>query len=122
MKIKTSFVTNSSSVCYVLNYLPDVDIEGLLRESIYSFDVLDVFENIEELEIAIKGAPFDWVEKATGYKGNYKDISDYEFDLLKAEIAKNGAAIFLEIDNSNTDKVEYILRTAGYEIISKENY
>lgn len=125
MKVKSDFVTNSSSTCYVLA-LDEEDIpklEELLdqvrKDAEYineGVGIDNIFRNMKELKEYTNGGPIDWITKARGETFRFWDLDPSYYVFLAKIIIKDkkiatlaridyGADYNLSIDPDWKDKI-----------------
>ena len=127
MKIKTDFVTNSSTSSYILSYTEkeNFGLENLLRKIFKvkkrQIKVLAYIETIEHLEKHHKGKPFDWIEKIVGYNGFGEIGSPALFDAAKEAISKGNKIIHLEMDR-DVNLMEILKGIDELKIIGSESH
>ena len=102
MKIRSDFVTNSSSVGYIVgipissydwfeDYVEELDKrDEAQNEGVRTYDA---FETLQELQTYVNGRPFDWASEPSGLQYNYMDEDAY----LKCKEAIEAGFIVLEV-------------------------
>lgn len=121
MKFRADFVTNSSSVGYIVS----VDAEGL--DNFRSFmqalsedpdasneGVRTYMEcaTIEELVEHVNGGPFDWASKPFGL--DFKNMDEGTFEKCKDAIEKNGVVMEVFIDYGVSEQFD---NEYGYTVL-----
>ena len=105
MKAKLDFVTNSSSVCYLIS-LPKrltkitLKLEGIKNKCINDF--LCTNKNTRLIQY-IDQEPCDWIKKATGPTKFYYASKEW-YDLAKAELDNGEWVLFIDLERNYYDE------------------
>ena len=105
MKLRSDFVTNSSSVGYILGIHMDglenlqVFLQALSEDPDAANEGVRTYmecQTMEELVEYVQGGPFDWASKPFGL--DFKNMSEDTFEKCKEVVENNGAVMEVWID------------------------
>lgn len=113
MKIRQDFITNSSSIGYILAIPPDMI--GTLEADIAELNDIQenqnegvnfhyMFDNIKELETFTNDGPFDWASFPRGLQ--YTNITESHYNLCKGFIKKGLTVAEVRVDYNACDEFE----------------
>ena len=126
MKIKTDFVTNSSSIVFLIidNGDPPVDIQTFLWEKgarKKDIEKYAFFKTIEQIEIYNNnGRPLDWVTKITGPR--YHRIGEDFYDEGRDLIRKGNCLHYLKLNNNAWEAVDILKEHEQLDVAKVENW
>jgi len=123
MKIKTDFVTNSSTVVYIISSPKEIDKDILHITPGHALEEYITLKTIEELTEYTQSEKCDWITKITGpYR--FWQMNRERYQICKEIIVSGNIAIHMDINNNYTEemsRVENIFVDRGATILIKEH-
>ena len=129
MKVKNDFITNSSSVGYVISgpahILKNLDFllkkDGITAMDIHKFKYFNAEEGIEPLYKYHIGRKRDWIDKATNFTSKWGKVGNQEmFDAAKNQMLNNKSIVILELERGTNN--HSILLNEDIDIIQMEDH
>jgi hypothetical protein len=105
LKIKTGFVTNSSSVHFYIQAPHKITKEDLGLKIKYD-EEFEVFNDIEGLISACQNEKCDWIDLARGTPKRFYYFWHEEFEMLKEIVKENQWAGYVKIDRNDYDRIQ----------------
>jgi len=123
MKIKTDFVTNSSTIVYFISCPKEIDKDILHVNPSHALEEYTVFKTMEELIEYTQSEKCDWITKVTGPYRFWQMSQEY-YQRCKEIILSGNIVIHMDINNNYTDemrRIEDIFTDRGATIDIKEH-
>jgi hypothetical protein len=106
MKVKLDFVTNSSSVCYLISLPNELTQEKLKSFGLKTKKCINDFmctNEVERLIHYVGQEPCDWINKITGPTTYYYATKEW-YEMAKKELSKEQWILFIEIERNYYDE------------------
>jgi hypothetical protein len=110
MKIKTDFITNSSSVAFILSVDKNFSMDYFLIKNNFFLNKSDdsrirEFTEIECLIEETQNEECDWIDRIRGPR-DFWTLGPQEYDYCKFAISKGKKAVYLEISRNYYDRFD----------------
>jgi len=125
MRIKSDFVTNSSSACYIMSLPPDEVpqfeeyVAKLNENPNYQNEgvgIYRVFYNLQELQDWTNGRPYDWASKPMGGL-RFHNLDKELYLKIKEVVDEEHVAVYCAVDYQACDEFE---RSKYIDMVAEE--
>jgi trans-2-enoyl-CoA reductase len=125
MKIKLTFITNSSSVSYLISSEKTITKRKLINEGMPSrfIERLNSITTLDDLIEYVAQEPCDWTSRVCGPRRFWGETEEF-YKSARKTIEKGKIATFINIERNNWDKVELferIIQEVNCQIVERES-